>query len=294
MSLKTVDGSKVNVVSKKITEYLSSRQLKRDEIVKYRLLTGVKNTDKDKTDGEVLYPSSVSIPLTEQIIDDNGLVTIGAIKSVDNNSNVTFRKHFVYPTKNDGTFSLRGSSAADIETYEVLELISLNKNSPFRDPAVTPLFERVDTLAEANARSGKRKALKDCYDAIQRWNYSEMQQVAVGFGMPTTLELGELKDRLETLAEANPTAFWNVIDSEEHRVKGIIFLAKEAGILAFNAVENHWFLPENGETVAELQRAEGADPTSQFAKILMTGAKGEALKQTIEKLITAKNRPTKK
>lgn len=294
MSLTTINGSDINNISDEIKQYLEDRQLKPGEEAKYRLLNGTKNTDKERRDGEILYPSSVGIPLTDKIYDPGankgkgGLVTIGVIREVDRDGNVQFKKLYVTPRKNEGTFSLRGNVVADLEMYEVIELLSKNKSNKFRAEGSDELFERVDEGLEAQARSRRRNILRDSLNAIQKWTYEEARIIGAAYNIPSTLPHDVIKDRLETIAEKDPVSFYKTIDNEETKVKAIISLAKEKGILSYNGHEHKWIMTGSGETLAILTRSEGVSETDQFAQVLLNGANGPKIRGNIEKLLKAK------
>jgi hypothetical protein len=293
--LKTVKDSEINKVSPVITDYLKKKALKPGETAQYRLLTGVKNTDKDKTEGEFLFGAVQCIVLKDTIRDKGSgqPVTIAVIKNVGKDGNITPGKLYVKPRKNDGSFKLSGDNPGDVEIYYVLELLSQNKSNPFATPGVIKIFERIDELAEANQRSRVRNMLQDSWNAIDRWNKEETQIRAAAYNISTQLDVHVLKDKLKTIAERAPEEFYETIDSEETMTKALIKMAKEAGVISYNTVEMKWYLSASGETLALLERREGANETDQFAQILLNGVNGPAMKGKIETLLKKANKAVK-
>lgn len=285
--LRVIKDLDVNKVSDEVKKYITDRGLKPGQTVKYRLLNGTKNQDKEKNDGPVLYPSSVSIPLTDKIWDPghNALVTVGVIRDVDRDGNITYKKHFVYPVKNEGTFTLTGSNSDHIEIYEVLELISLNKTSPYRSEKVHPLFERIDEVAESKAKSQRRNVLRDSLNAIANWDMDELRAAGAAYNIPIDLDKDVIRERLEDIAEKDPVTFYKTIDNEETKTKGLINVAKQRGVISYNAHEHTWTMTGSGELIGALARTEGLDETTQFAQLLMTGANGAKIKKNIEKIL---------
>lgn len=102
-----------------------------------------------------------------------------------------------------------------------------------------------------------------------------------------------LKDKLKTIAERAPEEFYETIDSEETMTKALIKMAKEAGVISYNTVEMKWYLSASGETLALLERREGANETDQFAQILLNGVNGPAMKGKIETLLKKANKAVK-
>lgn len=290
MALRLVKDSEVNKVSGEIKEYLKERALKPGQTAKYRLLGGTRNTDPQKHDGIVLYPACVTIRLTDKIYDkEKGEpVTIGVIQELGRAGDIVFAQLMVFPNKNDPYFFLSGDKVDDIEKYELLELISTNKSSPYRSVDVDPIFERVDETLESQVRSKRRNILRDSLNAIQGWTYDEIRIIGSAYNIPSTLSHDIIKDKLETIAERDPITFYKTIDSEDTKIKAVISLAKEQGIISYIGHEHKWIMTGSAETLAILTRVEGASETEQFAQVLLSGANGPKMRGNIEKLLKAK------
>ena len=298
MSLQTYTGSDINVISAKLQTYLTERKLKPNEIVKYRLLGGVKNPDPAKAKGdEFLFPSSISIKLRHRIYDEDAGkdVEIGVVRSFDDiTKRPVFAGYSVQPQKGDGgIFMIRASVISEREMYETLELSNDNASNPFRDQSDFPAFERVNEAAEGKVRSNKRNALIDSMMAIRQWDYDKMRIMAASYNLSTQLPFEVLKDMLEGIAEKSPQAFFDSIDSEELEVKAVIKMAKDAGVISFVAHENKWIFTASNELIILLDRKEGVTETDQFALFLKNGANGEKVKQNIQKLLAATKKKKK-
>jgi len=293
MSLRIVNNSDVNKVSNTLTSYLKDRKLKSDEEAVYRLLNGTLNVDPQKKDGVMLYPSVQGISLNDTIIDPENqtVVRIGLPKTADRDGNVVFRKFYVTPKKNEGTFSLRGNVAADIEIYNVLELLSLNKSNPYRNEDVEPLFERVDGAAESKARSEKTNYLRLALNAIDGWDYDHLRVIGSSYNISTKLDKEVIKEQLEAIAQKNPKAFFDRIDSEDTKVRSVIRIAREANVISYIGHERRWLFTEQDETIFTLELKEGVNEIDQLAKLLIDNPKGPAMRKAIEKLISAKKKP---
>ena len=291
--LRIVNDSEVNKVSKEILDYLKLHSIKPGEVAKFRLLTGVKNTDNDKHDGDILYPASVAIPLQSTLYDPGAndgagaTVKVLAIQTIVN-GDITPQKYVIRVKKNDPIFFISGS-AENTEMYSMMLLVDENKNNPFRDITKEPIFELVDDKADSKKRSDRRNVKYECYNAIKSWNNDETKVHGASYNIPVSLPIEVIKERLETIAEKDPTTFYKTIDSEEAKVKSIINMAKEGDVIAYNAHEHKWIMTGSGETIAMLNRVEGQSEVDQFAQVLLSGANGPKLRSNIEKILKKNN-----
>ncbi len=209
---------------------------------------------------------------------------------MEKNGTPVFRQLMVQPTKDNPNFWLSGDDPDDMEAYEVMELLSTNAASPYRSASVTATFERVDHLAESTKRSNKRNYYIDSINAIRSWTPDEVRVMGAGYNVPTTLETAVIKERLESIAESNPEAFYKALDNPATKVKSVIIMGKEAGVLNYIAHENKWVFTDSGEIVALLERKEGIDELTQLAQVLLSAANGGKIKAQIERLVIAKNK----
>jgi len=302
MSLKNYPGSDLNKISSTLKKYLDERKLKPLDIVKYRLLNGKENKDPQKIKGDdIIFPSSVNIPVAGTIIDpgdtdkdgnvtNSGLVQIAAVRYFDDKTKQpAFKKFYVRPEKGDGgIFILRGNVAEDLEMYDVLELSNVNASNPYRDVSFEPIFERVDEMKEANKRSAKRNYLFDSLNAIRNWSYDEMRIIGAGYNLSTSLPQDVLRDRLEEIAEKDPKTFFESIESDSLKTKAVIKMAKDAGVISFIAHENKWIYTGSDEPITILDRKEGITETEQFALFLKNNVNGDKILGNLKKLIAAK------
>lgn len=305
MNLKTYKDQRINDFSKTIFDYLEKRPLLPGMVAKYRLLNGTPQFNKKTGNTDMIYGSSVAVRLKSNIIDpgfvieaedkkdsktvDAGIKVVGIVTEIDKQGNALFKgKLYVTPAINQPEFYISGDNAEDVLMYEALELSSENKSNPYRDKSVLPTFERIDDVAEAKQRTGKRNYLRESLNAIDRWTYEEMKAIAAGYNISTKLPQGTMRDRLESIAEKNPEVFYKNIDSEATKLKGLISIAKEAGVIHFTAIENTWYFTASGEVITILQRKEGVDETQQLALFLDASANGPKIQGNIEKLVRAK------
>jgi hypothetical protein len=287
---QTREGSDLNNLSPKLISYLDGRKLKSGEVVKYRLLNKVRNTDPARKKGDDYhYSSAIVIHLRDRIKKpEGGVVEIGVIDSVDPITKIPiFKKPLtILPQKGSGEyFFLNESKLDDVEMYPLLELSNKNASNPFRDANTVAVFERVDEVKESRVRSKKRNFLYDSLDAIRNWTPEEMRIAAAGFNLPSDLEPDTLKDRLEELAEKDPETFYKAIDSQENKIAAIINLAKSKNIIGYSAFENKWFYVGTNDTIILLERREGTDETKQFVNFLMNTPKGADVQEHLKKLI---------
>lgn len=306
MSLKPYKDLNINVFSKTITDYLGKSVLLPGMVAKYRLLNGTPQFNKKSGKTDMIYPASQSIRLKSNVIDpgylskkdesdkegtlvDAGIKTCGIVLEIDKNGNPKFHgKLYVYPAMNQPEFYIKGDTADDVLIYEALELSCENKSNPFRDQAVTPVFERINEVAEAKQRSNKRNYLKDSLNAIGRWDYEQMKAIGAGYNISTKLPMETIKDQLESIAEKDPETFYKNIDKESTKLKGLISVAKEAGVIHFSAMENTWYFTGTNEVITMLPRKEGVSEVDQFALFLDASANGPRIQGNIEKLVRAK------
>jgi len=288
------ENKNLNNVSDTVKKYLDSIKLKPGQIVKYRLLNGTPNIDPQRKKGDdMIYPSCIAIGLQEKVKDpEGGIKQVGVVKTFDDKKQPVFAAFILTPQKGDGGFFfLSGDKIADIEMYDVLELKNNNKSNPYRDTSVIPVFERVNEAAESKIKSKKRNYLFDSLDAIRHWTPDEMRFAGASNGLSSSLEPDVLKDKLEEIAEKDPETFYKSIESEDNKVKAVIKLSTEAGIISFNAHEYKWVYP-SGETVALLNRREGENEVTGLTEFLKTSVNGPKIQGQLEKLLKAnKNNP---
>lgn len=301
MNLQTFKDSSINQVSKRVKEYLKENELQPGKIVKFRLLGGTKNIDKDRVKpDEKIYPASVTIPLNGWIIDpgdDNGEekatarpVQVAAVSRFDEKSNEPqFMRYSIRPSKNDPIFMLKGNDANDMRAYPVLLLSNFNKSNPFRDASIEPKFEMVNEGKEAAMRTQRRSKLKDSLAAIEMWDFAKKRIVAAGFNITTTgMDEATVKDRLESLAEKDPVTFFNTIESEDVKIKAVIKMCTEEGIIHFSPHENKWIMVDSGETLVSLERREGTNETDQFCQFMKSAQNGPKVRKNLETLLSKK------
>lgn len=283
----------LNLISDTVKKYLEGRPLLPGQPARYRLLCGVTNTDPARKKGyEILYPSSIGFTLKDRL-NDPGLkhiVQIGVVSGFDDKGQPKYRYFTHNPMPGTkGEFSLRAESLDELEMYDFIELSNKNKSNPWRDQSVKPLFERIDEEKESEVRSTKRNYLFDSFTAIRTWNRSELRWVAAAYNIDPKASASVMKDRLETIAEADPKGFYETIDSEDLKIKAIIKIAKSEGVISFNAHENRWTYTVSGETIALLPRREGVDEIEQLKEFLKSSANGPAIKDNIVHLISPKS-----
>lgn len=280
----------LNNISKTVQDYLDSIKLKDGQMVKYRLLNGTKNIDPERAKGDdMIFPSCIAIPLHEKIKDpEYGPTQIGLVNEFDDKEQPIFQTHILVPQRGDGgIFFLSGDKVTDIEMYDILELKNCNKSNPYRDKTVIPLFERVDEAAESKVRSKKRNYLFDSLDAIRHWTKDELIYAGASYNISPSVGVDVIKDKLEEIAEKDPETFYKSIESEDNKIKAIIRLAVDAGLISFNAHEYKW-VDNTGETVALLNRREGEDENSGLVQFLKTSVNGPAIQGKLEKLLKSK------
>lgn len=300
MSLTTYKDSAINKVSKTIESYLEARQLQPGETVKYRLLGGQPQFNRETGKTDIIYGGPQAIPLKSSVIDpgdkdpENGKTTnagvkiVGLLKEFDKNGNPIFQKLYVTPTKNNPEFLLSGDNADHIAMYDALELNERNASNPYRNKALEATFERVDDIAEGKQRSQKRSALRDSLNAIDGWNNEELKAVGAGYNISTSLNPGTIKDRLEAIAEADPKTFLANINKTSTKIKGLISIAKEKGVINFVAHENTWYFSASQEVILVCKREEGKSEIDQLCRFLESAANGAQIQKNITDLVKNK------
>lgn len=305
MNLRTYKDQRINDFSKTVVDYIEKRPLPPGQVAKYRLLNGTAQYNRKTNKTDMIYGSAVAVPLKANIIDPGetiqgegkefpktvnaGIKTMGIVLSIDKQGNPEFKgKMYVYPAINQPEFYLSGSNADDVLMYEALELTSHNKSNPFRDPSVQPIFERINEVEESKKRSTKRNFLKDSFAAIERWTPEEMKAIGAGYNISPSLGIDVIKDRLEQIAEQDPETFYKTIDKESTKIKGLITVAREAGVIHYSAMEKTWYFTVANEVILMTVIREGVDEIQQLAAFLESAANGEKVRGNIEKLIRAK------
>ena len=263
-------------------ELLATTQLKKDQVVKYRVYTvGVGKRKVTPLMPMVpAIPTAKNVPPTDQIWDDfkKAFVTIGAIRNVKSNGNPGFYD-LTFRRTSGGLIQLRGGRVADQEIHSYLMLTDFNGSKKDRDTSKPILFHFIDENAIAEKQSLSRKSLRIALNTAADLTEDNVRIYTSARGLDDRRPLGILRDELEAFAAANPDEFMKFVTSANTTVNAVVNRALKNDKIKFNAEQSRFEWP-TGEPILTVART-GQDAIEEFALWLKTDLKGEKVFQLL-------------
>lgn len=260
-------------------ELIESTKLKRGEKVVYRI-TNIQRNPMDPTKWAI--PSVRNVPPVDQIYDEKKgeFVDIAAVKAVNAEGDHSFHDMYFYGSQG-GMLILSGGVAAHQEIHSYLSLCNYNASNPNRDTTKEALFELVDESVrsekERKNRNLKREALNAAYDL----SADEVKNYIAALGQDDTRPMEVMRNELETLADADPKSFLDLVNNKQASMKAVINRAVSKGVILFDQEASRYTWP-NGEAILTVARTTGSEPVEELISFCVSSAKGEKVFQTIQ------------
>jgi hypothetical protein len=280
--MKVLENLKINTVRKDKVPKLGAK-----ESAQYVLLTGGMQPDPAQAkDTPWIYPTSQRIPLEDDIMVDGEHHKIMVVETYNKDS-ANPKKFIVAGLANNGMFSLHGSQPSEVEIYEFLELCNANASNPNRNPAVTPIFRRIDKVKDAKQATASIDALTEALVFTKSMTEEDMRQFAASMGWNENVDMGILESQVKTFAKSEPEKFLRLIMDEGVRVQAILKKAIDKELITWDAAQYkfHW---ANGNIIATLDRVAGKSNLQLMAEWVLTSTNGTAILESIERLLDPK------
>lgn len=131
-------------------------KLKKGEVRKFQMLTGVENNDPDLTERakQPIFYGAYQVRTWDRIFDpylnngEGGYVDIGVVEEFDIKANQPTKFRLFVPGQGTGKFLLTGGKIKDEELFEYICICNENGSFKYRDESIQPLFEEINEEAE--------------------------------------------------------------------------------------------------------------------------------------------------
>jgi hypothetical protein len=139
--------------------------------------------------------------------------------------------------------------------YNYLEISNYNESNPDRDPSITPVYRRVDSLNQSKQTRSQRSARVSALKAVISMSNEEVEKFlsankhAVPVKMVSTpdgkKDFDAIRDSLEKWTEANPDRFLALTlasnPNAEEAIEEIVKKARAADIIGFDNSTKSWY-----------------------------------------------------
>lgn len=254
-------------------------KLKKGESAVFRLLGIRGNPSKPET---YKCPSHRGVPNCDRVYDPSTeeYVDLAYIKSVGQGGSPVFGRIF-FESASGGMITLRAGMRSEEELYEYLSLCNYNSSNPHRSLDVSPIFERLNPVANAEnkrkARSTRRQALNIAADM----NATTCREFAAAMGWDDGQELALLRDRIEEYADSKPTEFIKKSKNKQNSLSALIARSQKAGEITFDTKTNSWKWRGSDEVVCSVAR--GTDKVNILIEHLTSAPNGPEMIKTLQK-----------
>lgn len=268
----------------KIPDGLKVAPLKKGEYVLYRLLEPTIDPNDPKKE-KLVWPRAKKIPTLDRITDpDSGTpIDIGVVERVDRDGLPSIKTFWVNGMENNGYFTVTQGKGNDDYFYWFFELTNANKSNPKRDQSVTPLFERIDRVADEKKKLKKRDEELDALIYVRDMDDKSLRLLAAAMAWDDRDEIDALRNKAIDFAKADPKKFGLVVRSKDVEIKANLKKAQDAEVIKYNIQQNKVVWGSSGDTIATLPRVEGQDWLTGMCDWIKTAKNGDKNYEAIRK-----------
>ena len=243
-------------------------ELKRGQKVTYELY-GLKkdpmDPEKDERKKRLQIPFKVGIPPTDRVHwgkgDKGEWVDIAYIKGYGNGGVPLFGE-IQFDKVNAGTLTLVGGKGDDDRKYKYLEMCNFNGSNPFRDTSMPIIFTRKDYKKERDEKRKKRDLLVDAITTAKGLDLATLRKMSIGIYGNVMEDDEEMRIKIENFAEARPTDFLAMYESNDLNIMELGAEAQKKGILSFDMQARK--ILSSGNTIYTWSPDKGAKPLEKF------------------------------
>lgn len=256
------------------------KSLKKGEYAVYQL-SDVYYTSDGKFVGR-----TVGIPNKDTVSDSDGnIVPIAYVTGYDSDGNPTLGK--VWFTVETECTVLCMSGVKHQSLYNFLEISNYNESNPNRDPNITPLFRRIDSMSNAKQTRSQRSDRVTALKAVISMSNDEVEKfirtnqvVGVRIVQKPTGELDyeAMRDSLERWAEQNPGIVLRLTEgtksSSDAEIEKLISNGKASGLIGFDMDTKSWY----GASGKAFLKVNSAKDGAQVAELISYLKSAQGLK----------------
>ena len=298
----TVNNKWYKDVSKSIRELLGLRELKKGEVVHFKLLH-IPMTKTLEGDKVPLYPASVNIPLIDEIYDyeKQDLIPISyGVRATDaqvqrNGTSVTGvyepLDRIEFGAGNKCTISISWEDKAKLPLLYFLRSHSLNKSNPLsRKRPNQFLFEELKPVLKASDKLKYRKKKKAAEETVlDKYNESEVIASLKALKLPVynddVMNREALIDFIDT--EKGLNKFLSLTGTVKDTIGEVVEAAMDNEFLAFNDHTNQWTIPDLDDR-AILTTMEGENHKGELIAFMLNEVAGQRFYNYLVKMLEAK------
>jgi hypothetical protein len=261
-------------------------------LVTYKFFIGTDNPDPEKKDGAVVFREAFTLPERTFSIIENGESKLVGLRPSFRVLETTGVKQFMFDKiQIKKREHLGGLITYDQEIPEQKDNVAYLEIHPrnrveFSTGAYRPglIFERVNIkkITEENRtkRDDRFKAMAIAKDLSEE----EVRTFIAALESDDTLDIGELRDVVEELAENDPTTFIKQYNADDFHVRALIKRAMTAQIIQYDPGEGRMFSVGNNNTLAVLDTLQGSQksPVELMAQWIIHSKDGPKVKKLLQ------------
>ena len=258
------------------------RKIPKGQIVTYRLL----NLQPDPyNEGRLQIPLYKGIPPTDEVYDEENdvFIPIAYIDKVLADGEAQYGE-IGFERGNGGCIFLRWNNAKDQKLYQYLELSNHNDSNPYRSPAKTAWFEKIDTEADATLSRKERRVVLDALNKATNLDSGDLRHVGASLGFKLNTGEQELRDNVEDFAEYDPEKFLALVEQQTNRVEANVREAVDRKIIKHNKSSAKFVWEDTNKVIFSYKKKIGVKPFTECADYLQTKDKDQldALQNRLE------------
>lgn len=284
-----------NQLSDKLRADLAEKAKEASKIVVYQFSIARLNPDgEQRANGKYLYPLHWALtPISFKLVDpyDGKLKTIGMVVHLKENGHQSDKlRRVVIQEPWQGTLRLDMKRAEDRDMFAYLELHPKMENGRFRDTELTPIFRKVDEVAQARVQLKTRQARIDAMYVAANMTTQETRDFACAMGWNEHEDETILRDRIVQCAEQDPEFFREFIDNKNIEFRAVIQRAMDNNIIAFIPVESKFVWVANGQPIAVLERADAGNVLERMVDWVLVSKNGMEVFSKIKGFLAEKSK----
>ena len=228
-------------------KYPKITNLKQGQKVAYELV----NVRKDALDPErkrLAIPVIKEIPIRDRVLINDEYVDIAYITGYTQGGKPVFGR-IRFGNEEDieasGKLIIRGGSARAQAQYEYMEQTNYNESNPNRNPAVQPIFRKVDYKERLKEKRTEREYLKEALNISSDMTASMVAQIAIALNYRDE-DPNQLRGRIEEFAMINPKKFIALTENKDLNIMEIYEQAKKKGLVKSD-IQTRKIMSQSGE-----------------------------------------------
>ncbi len=249
--MKVVKG-KFNDISAELQKKITP--LGKGESVLFQVLGSIPNPDPDPNEVKkrpFLHPRR-NIPMNDYIKDGDNWMKIVVADRWEKDE--PLQERFFLPgielgaSLFNGKFQVTGGNKKDEELYEYLMITNYNKDSVLgedRDDSIEPLFEIINTKADAIKTTNRVQDLKKALDLAMELDETAGRELGASLNWSSFKDWTELQAKIVDFASKDPIQFLKYAQDPSKSLKSIVKSAIDLQVITFNSANGEVKLGDN-------------------------------------------------